>query len=111
MATYAIGDIQGCDTEFAKLLEKIDFKPRLDRLWLLGDLINRGSDNLAVIRRVMSFGDSAVTVLGNHDLHFLAIHLGPHSTNRSDTFADVFEAKDVDQICDWYRQQPLLVYD
>jgi bis(5'-nucleosyl)-tetraphosphatase (symmetrical) len=111
MATYAIGDIQGCYREFDQLLDVIDFNSDRDQLWLLGDLINRGQENLAVLKRVMSFGKSAVTVLGNHDLHFLAIHLGGHSINRSDTFADVLESKRVDEICDWYRQQPLLVAD
>lgn len=111
MATYAIGDIQGCYEEFTELLEKVDFKSGRDQLWLLGDLINRGPDNLSVIRRVMALGDSAITVLGNHDLHFLAIHRGGHSVNRSDTFTDVLESSDVDEISDWYRHQRFLHRD
>ena len=111
MATFAIGDIQGCYEEFTQLLDEIDFKPGSDRLWLLGDLINRGPDNLNVVRRVMDLGDSALTVLGNHDLHFLAIHIGGHSPNRSDTFHDLLESKDVGRIAEWYRHQPFVVRD
>lgn len=111
MATYAIGDIQGCYGELCQMLEQIDFDPACDRLWLLGDLINRGRGNIEVLRLIMSFGPSAVTVLGNHDLHFLAICLGGHRTNRTDTFQDVLEAPDCDEIADWYRQQPLLLVD
>ena len=111
MATYAIGDIQGCYRELRQLLYELAFDPAQDRLWLLGDLINRGPDNLAVLRYVMSLGDSASTVLGNHDLHFLAIRLGGHKVNRSDTFQDVLDAQDVDEIVAWYCQQPLVVHD
>jgi bis(5'-nucleosyl)-tetraphosphatase (symmetrical) len=111
MATYAIGDIQGCYEEFARLLDLIDFRSDRDRLWLLGDLINRGRENLAVVRKVMELGSAAITVLGNHDLHFLAIHRGGHSVNRADTFGDVLESKQVDDISDWYRHQPLLHRD
>lgn len=89
----------------------LDFDPASDQLWLLGDLINRGPDNLSVLRYVMSLDGAVRTVLGNHDLHFLAIRLGGHKTNRSDTFGDVLEADDVDEITQWYCQQPLLVAD
>ncbi len=111
MATYAIGDVQGCYSEFSRLLELIRFDPGQDRLWLLGDLVNRGPESLRVVRLVRSLGDAAVTVLGNHDLHFLAIHLGGHSMNRHDTFSDLFEAEDVDEIADWYCRQPFIVVD
>ena len=111
MATYAIGDIQGCYEEFAALLELMDFRSDRDRLWLLGDLINRGPDNLSVVRRVMALGGAAVTILGNHDLHFLAVHRGGHSPNRSDTFTDLLAAPDVDEISDWYRHQLLFHRD
>jgi bis(5'-nucleosyl)-tetraphosphatase (symmetrical) len=111
MPTYAIGDIQGCYEEFARLLEVIDFQTGRDSLWLLGDLINRGPDNLSVVRRVMKMGGSAITVLGNHDLHFLAVHRGGHSPNRSDTFVDLLESPRVDDISDWYRHQPLVHRD
>lgn len=111
MATYAVGDIQGCYDEFSRLLELLSFDAAKDRLWLLGDLINRGSDNLSVIRLVRSLGAAVSTVLGNHDLHFLAIHYGGHNPQRADTFHDVLEADDVDEIADWYRHQAILVCD
>ena len=111
MATYAIGDVQGCHAELAALLERIEFDKNCDRLWLVGDLINRGTENLAVLELVMSLGDAATTVLGNHDLHFLAIRCGGHSANRSDTFQDVLDAPNVEEITRWYRRQPLLVLD
>ena len=111
MATYAIGDIQGCYDEFSELLDAVDFQSGRDRLWLLGDLINRGSQNVAVVRRVMEIGNSAITVLGNHDLHFLAIHRGGHTLNRTDTFADLLEWKRVDEASDRYRHRPLLHRD
>jgi len=111
MATYAIGDVQGCYGELCELLELIGFDPARDRLWFSGDLINRGRNNLEVVRLVMSLESAAVTILGNHDLHFLAICLGGHSPNRADTFHDVLDAPDVDAIAQWYRQAPLLVED
>ena len=111
MATYAIGDVQGCYGELCDLLEKVRFDAGCDCLWLLGDLINRGPDSLGVVRLVRSLGESARTVLGNHDLHFLAIHLGGHSLNRNDTFVDVLQADEVDAIADWLCEQPFLVRD
>ncbi len=107
MATYAVGDVQGCYEELSRLLEQISFDPAADRLWFLGDLINRGPDNVAVMRLVMSLGDRARTVLGNHDLHFLAIPLGGHRPNRSDTFQDLLEAPERDDVISWYCGQPL----
>ncbi|MDA1073756.1 MAG: symmetrical bis(5'-nucleosyl)-tetraphosphatase [Proteobacteria bacterium] len=111
MATYAIGDLQGCDTEFADLLQKIRFNPAHDRLWLVGDLINRGPASVEVMRRVMEFSDVTNVVLGNHDLHFLAIYFGGHKPNRSDTFDELLNAPDVDHMANWLRAQPLLVRD
>jgi bis(5'-nucleosyl)-tetraphosphatase (symmetrical) len=111
LATYAIGDIQGCYQELRELIDKLVFNPQKDTLWLLGDLINRGPENLAVVRYVMSLGSAACTVLGNHDLHFLAIALGGHRLNKSDTLTDILDAPDVDDIVEWYCQQPLLVKD
>jgi bis(5'-nucleosyl)-tetraphosphatase (symmetrical) len=111
MATYAVGDVQGCYEEFARLLDLIDFRTDRDQLWLLGDLINRGPDNLSVVRRVMGMGDSVITVLGNHDLHFLAVHRGGHTPNRGDTFVDLLESPRVDDISDWFRHQRFLYRD
>jgi bis(5'-nucleosyl)-tetraphosphatase (symmetrical) len=111
MATYAIGDIQGCYEEFARMLDEIDFRTDRDHLWLLGDLINRGPDNVSVVRRVMAMGDSAVTVLGNHDLHFLAVHRGGHTPNRGDTFIDLLESRLADEASDWYRHQRFFYRD
>lgn len=107
MATYAVGDIQGCDRELAALLEKIGFGEE-DQLWLAGDLINRGPDSLSVLRRLHAMADQCRIVLGNHDLHFLAILFGGHSPNRSDTLDELLQADDVQELGHWLRQQPLL---
>jgi bis(5'-nucleosyl)-tetraphosphatase (symmetrical) len=111
VATYAIGDVQGCYRELCSLLELLKFDPKEDQVWFLGDLINRGHDNLAVVNLVMSLGKAARTVLGNHDLHFLAIVFGGHTPNRSDTFQDILDAKTVMSIAEWYCQQSMLVKD
>ncbi len=111
MSTYAFGDIQGCYEEFSRLLDQIDFRTDRDRLWLLGDLINRGPDNLSVVKRVMSMGDAATVVLGNHDLHFLAVHRGGHTPNRNDTFTDLLDSPKADEISDWYRHQRFFYRD
>ena len=105
MATYAVGDVQGCYTEFVDLLSAVSFDPARDRLWLLGDLVNRGPDSLKVMELVMSLDGRTITVLGNHDLHFLAIHYGGHSPVASDTFHDLLAAPDVDGVADWLRGQ------
>lgn len=111
MATYAIGDIQGCYEEFALLLDHVDFKTDRDTLWLLGDLINRGPDNVSVVRRVMEMGDAAIVVLGNHDLHYLAVHRGGHTPNRSDTFTDLLDSPIADEASDWFREQRFFYRD
>lgn len=111
MATYAIGDIQGCYEEFSRLLDAIDFRSDRDRLWLLGDLVNRGPDNVSVVRRVMEIGEAAITVLGNHDLHFLAVHRGGHTPNRSDTFHDLLAWKKADEASDWLRHRLMMYRD
>ena len=103
MATYAVGDIQGCGTEFRQLLELIGFDPKTDRLWLVGDLVNRGPDSLGVLRLVKSLGDAAITVLGNHDLHLLAVAEGVAELHRSDTLDDILKAPDRDELLDWLR--------
>jgi len=107
MSTYAIGDIQGCDRELAALLEKINFGDD-DELWLAGDLVNRGPDSLGVLRRLYGMSSQCRIVLGNHDLHFLAILFGGHSPNRADTLDVLLGADDVEELGHWLRRQPLL---
>ena len=109
MALYAIGDVQGCHAEFCDLLTLIGFSPSRDRLWLTGDLVNRGPDSLAVLREVMALGDAAVTVLGNHDLHLLTVAAGHRNAHRDDTLATILEAPDRVDLFDWLAQQPLAV--
>ena len=112
MATYAIGDIQGCHAEFLALLETVAFDSRRDRLWLTGDLVNRGPHSLAVLREVMALRDRVTVVLGNHDLHLLACALSPGiKPCRRDTLAEVLAAPDRDELLAWLRQQPLFHYD
>ncbi len=108
MASYAIGDIQGCYTEFIQLLELCGFSASRDRLWLVGDLINRGPDSLAVLRHVRGLGEAAVTVLGNHDLHLLMVSQGFGRRNAEDTLDEVLAAPDRDELLDWLRAQPLM---
>lgn len=110
MATYVIGDIQGCYKTFLALLEKIKFQPQHDNLWLTGDLVNRGPGSLAVLRWVYEY-NKAIVVLGNHDLHLLAIYAGAIEEKSHDTLSEVLDAPDVDQLCTWLRKQPLLHYD
>ncbi|KAA0011703.1 symmetrical bis(5'-nucleosyl)-tetraphosphatase [Billgrantia pellis] len=109
MTTYAIGDLQGCHAEFVELLERIDFDPRHDRLWLAGDLVNRGPASLACLREVRALGEAAITVLGNHDLHLLAVARGGGRLNRKDTLAAILDAPDRDALLDWLQSRPLLV--
>jgi bis(5'-nucleosyl)-tetraphosphatase (symmetrical) len=111
MRLFAIGDIQGCAGAFDALLRKIAFRPSRDRLWLVGDLVNRGPDSLGVLRRVMRLGRSVTCVLGNHDLHLLATVAGRRELSPADTFHDVLEAPDSADIVDWLRHRPLLHHD
>lgn len=112
MPTYAIGDIQGCCDEFEVLLERIDFDPRRDRLWLVGDLVNRGPRSLDVLRLVRKLGDAVTTVLGNHDLHLLAAALTPSEQLKpADTLGEIFTASDRDELLDWLRRRPILHHD
>ncbi|MBI4936691.1 MAG: symmetrical bis(5'-nucleosyl)-tetraphosphatase [Nitrosomonadales bacterium] len=108
MATYAVGDIQGCCTEFRQLLELMQFDPLADRIWLVGDLVNRGPDSLGVLRLVKSLGNAAITVLGNHDLHLLAVAEGAAELHRSDTLDEVLAAPDRDELLAWLRAQRML---
>jgi len=111
MALYAIGDIQGCTAAFEALLKKLSFRKSRDRLWLVGDLVNRGPDSLGVLRRVMALGRSVTCVLGNHDLHLLATVAGRRDLSPADTFSEVLEAPDSGEIIDWLRRRPLLHVD
>jgi len=108
MAIYAIGDVQGCFAELQRLLDQIRFDPAADRLWFTGDLVNRGPQSLETLRFIRSLGDRAITVLGNHDLHLLAVAHGASITKRKDTFSDVLAAPDRDVLIDWLRRRPLL---
>jgi len=109
MALYAIGDIQGCHAEFCQLLDLVGFSPREDRLWLVGDLVNRGPGSLAVLREVMALGDAAVSVLGNHDFHLLTVAAGHRKPHRSDTLDAVLAAPDRDALVAWLAARPLVV--
>jgi bis(5'-nucleosyl)-tetraphosphatase (symmetrical) len=109
MSHYVIGDIQGCHAEFRQLLDVIGFDPARDRLWLVGDLVNRGPDSLSVLRDVISFGDAATTVLGNHDLHLMIVAAGFRRPHAADTLTAVLDAPDREMLIDWLRRRPLVV--
>ena len=109
MARYAVGDLQGCHREFVALLERLAFNPATDQLWLAGDLVNRGPGSLECLREVHALGDAARVVLGNHDLHLLAVARGGASTKRSDTLDAILAAPERETLLDWLQQQPLAV--
>ncbi|MES9884293.1 MAG: symmetrical bis(5'-nucleosyl)-tetraphosphatase [Sedimenticola sp.] len=112
MAIYAIGDIQGCYDELMRLLEKIDFDPAKDTLWFAGDLVNRGPNSLQVLRFVRGLRTSAVSVLGNHDLHLLAISEGNLKHKSKDRTLDpILKAEDRDELLHWLRHRPLMHHD
>ena len=108
MATYAIGDIQGCFCALERLMEQLQFNPIKDRLWCVGDLVNRGPDSAPVLRYIKGLGGSAITVLGNHDLHLLAVAAGCVPTREKDTVHDVLTAHDRDDLIEWVRHQPVI---
>jgi len=108
MATYAIGDIQGCFASFQQLLEKVSFSPSSDKLWLVGDLVNRGPNSLATLRFIKELGTSVRLVLGNHDLFLLAVAEGIAALRPKDTIHDILGADDREELIDWLRIQPLL---
>jgi bis(5'-nucleosyl)-tetraphosphatase (symmetrical) len=107
MATYAIGDVQGCFDELRALLTKVDFRKE-DRAWFVGDLVNRGPKSLEVLRLVRDLGSRAVVVLGNHDLHLVAQHEGFERPHKGDTFDDVLEAADARELVAWLRTRPMM---
>lgn len=108
MATYAIGDIQGCYQTFLALLQRLGFDAQQDELWLVGDIINRGSGSLDMLRWCYQYQASIKLVLGNHDLHAIAVAHGAQSAHRSDTLQALFAADDSRQLLDWLRHQPLM---
>ena len=108
MATYAIGDVQGCFDELRALLERIGFNRAHDRLWFVGDLVNRGPKSLEVLRFVKELGELAVVVLGNHDLHLITQFEGFEKKRKDDTFDDVLGAPDAKALIDWLRARPMM---
>lgn len=112
MSTYAIGDIQGCYDELQQLLDQVQFDAAQDRLWLVGDLVNRGPKSLETLRFIKGLGERATTVLGNHDLHLLAVWKNPkRHAKSSDTLRAILRAPDCDELMDWLRHQPLLHHE
>ncbi|NDC60459.1 MAG: symmetrical bis(5'-nucleosyl)-tetraphosphatase [Betaproteobacteria bacterium] len=109
MALYLIGDIQGCNLALGELADKIQFSPSRDTLYLLGDLVNRGPDNVGVLRRLQQWGSSAKCVLGNHDLNLLGIHLGVRRQKPGDTVDDILQAPDRLALIEWIRHQALAI--
>lgn len=107
MPTYAVGDLQGCHDSLLRLLDEIKFDARADRLLFVGDLVNRGPDSLAVLRLIKSLGDAAISVLGNHDLHLLALDAGFGKIYKGDTLDAVLAAPDRDELMHWLRHQRL----
>ena len=111
MAHYAIGDIQGCHAEFCELLDLIGFSVSADRLWLVGDMVNRGPASLEVLREVRSLGDAVVSVLGDHDLHLLTVAAGHRRPHRSDTLDAILGAPDRHELIDWLARRPLVAIE
>lgn len=107
---YLLGDLQGCCQPLERLLQTIDFSPSRDHLYVLGDLVNRGPDSMGVLRRLRGLGNAATCLLGNHDLHLLAVAHGVRQPHRSDTLGEILQAPDRDDWLHWLRQQHLAVH-
>ena len=110
MGIYLVGDIQGCDSALQRLLAHIDFSPSRDSLYVLGDLVNRGPDSAGVLRRLRALQGAAHCLLGNHDLHLLAVAQGLRKAHRKDTLAGVLQAPDRDDLLRWLRQQAMALH-
>jgi len=108
MSTYAIGDLHGCLDAFKRLLDRLKFDSAQDKLWLTGDLVNRGPDSLETLRFVKSLDDCTVSVLGNHDFHLLALRHGVRKPSKKDTLQAILDAPDSDELLDWLRKRPLM---
>lgn len=111
MAVFAIGDVQGCLDDLMRLLERVNFDPEEDQLWFTGDLVNRGPKSLETLRFVRGLGDGAISVLGNHDLHLLAVAEGFQPEKPKDTLRPILDAPDADELLRWLRFRPLAHYD
>ncbi|WP_296447110.1 symmetrical bis(5'-nucleosyl)-tetraphosphatase [Rhodoferax sp. UBA5149] len=111
MALYLIGDVQGCDSALQRLLDEISFSASRDTLYMLGDLVNRGPDSAGVLRRVMGYGGAVQCVLGNHDLHLLAIAYGVRKPSRKDTLSGILDAPDRPAMLDWLRGQRMAILE
>jgi bis(5'-nucleosyl)-tetraphosphatase (symmetrical) len=111
VSRYAIGDVQGCYNELRALIAQLKFSADRDQVWFVGDLVNRGPESLEVLRFVRSLGDNAVTVLGNHDLHLLAVACGSQRKRKSDTLDAIFAAPDRDELLGWLISRPLAHHD
>lgn len=112
MTIYAIGDVQGCYTHLRQLLDKLSFNEHDDTLWFTGDLVNRGPESLQTLRFVKALGNSAISVLGNHDLHLIASHHNArHKSGKRDTLSQVLDASDADELVDWLQHLPLIHHD
>ena len=111
MTRYAVGDVQGCFDPLQRLLKRVKFDPARDQLWSVGDIVNRGPQSLQCLRFFAELGSSARVVLGNHDLHLLAVANGIRPVKRGDTIQEILDASDRDELLDWLRRQPLLHSD
>lgn len=111
MARWAIGDVQGCCDELKELLQRIHFSPERDQLWFVGDLVNRGPYSLNTLRLVRSLGQSALCVLGNHDMHLLAVAIAGAKLRKNDTLSEVLSAPDRDALLEWLLHLPLAIYE
>lgn len=111
MAVYAIGDVQGCYDPLRRLLDRLRFEPARDKLYFVGDLVNRGPQSLATLRFIHALGESAQSVLGNHDIHLLALAAGIGKPKAGDTLDPVLQAADRDELLNWLRRRPLLIHD